>query len=300
MPHATGRTYCGAVALVCAIAAAARGQVPSASDPQSNTKVRVTGDAGLAANQSIGTLAALLPDTIVFRPDGAVSAIAVPLRANTRIEVQVHSRTSHPFIGAALGILAGSRANKGHYAILAGGVGLVAGLFIRTENSSWHLLPVRNERVRISGPGIPTQIGTILALRSDSVVIRSDSLSTRISVARDMSTRIDVASGTRSAAREYGLSGLLIGGIGGAVLSAATFEKPSGFCLFICNSGDAAIFGGVTGAVVGGVIGLGIGMVSRGTNWVPAPLEGVRMSVSPAPGAGRNGFSLSLARSLQF
>jgi len=139
-------------------------------------------------------------------------------------------------------------------------------------------------RVRIAAPvfGTNKQVGTVVSVTRDTLVLRRGANLTAQSVATSDITALDVPKGTYTRKGKGALWGLLIGAGTGAVLGYTLYKEPK--CndpqqLFGCNftivgpdsKGSNAAYSGVAGGIVGAVIGTLVGMGSRDA-WAPATL----------------------------
>jgi hypothetical protein len=135
-------------------------------------------------------------------------------------------------------------------------------------------------RVRIAAPvfGPKRQVGTVVSLTRDTLVLRQGSSVATRSVATSDITRLEVSRGSYTRKGKGALWGLLIGAGTGAVLGYALYEEP------VCNpptfgcgpsivgpdsKGSNAVYSGVAGAIVGALIGTLVGSSSR-DRWAPA------------------------------
>ena len=135
-------------------------------------------------------------------------------------------------------------------------------------------------RVRIAAPvfGPKSQVGTVVSLTRDTLVLRQGSSVATRSVATSDITRLEVSKGSYTRKGKGALWGLLIGAGAGAVLGYALYEEPK--CnppSFGCgpsivgpdSKGSNAVYSGVAGGIVGAVIGTLVGSSSR-DRWAPA------------------------------
>lgn len=129
-------------------------------------------------------------------------------------------------------------------------------------------------RVRILTPflGDHSQTVTVVSATRDMLVFRQGSGPATQSVGTPQITRLEVATGTHANKLKGALIGLLAGAAGGAILGAATYQRPApcqGFCLNIdFGRSGAAEFGAALGAVVGALAGTLIGIHQTDT-WTP-------------------------------
>jgi hypothetical protein len=139
-------------------------------------------------------------------------------------------------------------------------------------------------RVRIAAPvfGKNRQVGTVVSVTRDTLVLRHGSATAYRSLATSDITALEVSNGTYTRKAKGALWGLLIGAGSGAVIGYATYKEPK------CN--DAGMFGcgfdilgpdskqsnAVIGAILGGMVGPIAGALwgMRHTDrWVPATVS---------------------------
>lgn len=172
----------------------------------------------------------------------------------------------------------------------------------RTAGSQVAPLVERGSKVRITPPGAHAQVGVVLALRADSIVVQpDDSAASPVGFARAAGTQIEVTNGKK----RHPILGLLIGAGVGAVAGQIEARGSNDSCESsqpLCNLGKSLAndFAPMAGALVGAVAGLFIGTMVRTPRWVSVPLEQVRIGASPAIGARGPGVSLSFSHSWQF
>ena len=138
-------------------------------------------------------------------------------------------------------------------------------------------------RVRISAPvfGNKKQVGTVVSVTRDSLILRRGASLATQPVATSEITGLEVSKGTYTRKAKGALWGLLIGSGTGAALGYALYKDPK--CadppdLFGCSywfgpnsKGENAVWSGVAGGIVGTVIGTLVGMGAR-DRWAPASL----------------------------
>jgi hypothetical protein len=137
-------------------------------------------------------------------------------------------------------------------------------------------------RVRIAAPvfGPKKQVGTVVALTRDTLVLRQAANVAARSVATSDITALEVSKGTYTKKGKGALWGLLIGASAGAAIGYLSYEEPKcdpqpslfgcGFYIFGPDTkGSNAAFGSIAGGIVGTVIGTLVGMGRRDA-WVPA------------------------------
>jgi hypothetical protein len=127
-------------------------------------------------------------------------------------------------------------------------------------NSSWPI--ASGSRVRILSPVLGGQktTGTVVSATKESILFQPRSLETPQALGVSAITRIDVSQGTHSRKLKGAGLGFLIGGLGAAAITAATWSKPKDcfMCMDFGRAGDSAFmggFGGIVGALAGLIVG---------------------------------------------
>lgn len=125
-------------------------------------------------------------------------------------------------------------------------------------------------RVRIAAPvfGHRKQVGTVVSLTRDTLVLREGADAILQPIATPTITALDVSSGTHSRKGKGALLGFAVGAAIAAGIEAATWEKTSSFDFG--RGGDAALVA-LPGGLVGGVVGMLLGAHETET-WVPVNL----------------------------
>jgi len=162
------------------------------------------------------------------------------------------------------------------------------------------------QRVRVTAPasGLDRAVGTVRAVRGRVIVLApewarpawsrpsnpADSLG--VPVPLDSVRSLEVSLGTHSHFWSGAGTGAVVGGVGLAIVGAASASDCQGF---ICFSPAAAAAGGlVVGGLIGGLLGGIVGAATVTDRWVSVPLGGDRLSLRVAP-TGRLGLGASLA-----
>jgi uncharacterized protein YcfJ len=141
-------------------------------------------------------------------------------------------------------------------------------------------------RVRVAAPVFGTkakQVGTVVSMAPDTVVLRlGPTIPTRSLAISDI-TSVEVARGTHTRKAQGALWGTLLGAGAGGILGYALYEEPrcSNDTFFGCinltigptskgsNATVSAVAGGLVGALVGTLVG------NRKTDtWVPVTIAG--------------------------
>ena len=133
-------------------------------------------------------------------------------------------------------------------------------------------------RVRIAAPvfGPKKQVGTVVSMTRDTLVLRQGASTAFQSVATSDITALEVSSGKHTRKAKGALWGLLIGAGSGAILGYTLYKEPKcqtdGFGCFMIigpdSKGSNAVLSGVAGGIVGVLVGTVFGMSPRDT-WVP-------------------------------
>lgn len=134
-------------------------------------------------------------------------------------------------------------------------------------------------RVRIAAPvfGPKKQVGTVVALTRDTLVLRQGASTASRSVATSDISALEVSRGTHTRKAKGALWGLLIGAGSGAVLGYVFYQQPKcqnqafgcGIIIGPDSKGSNAAFSAVGGGIAGALIGTLVGMRATET-WVPA------------------------------
>jgi hypothetical protein len=149
------------------------------------------------------------------------------------------------------------------------------------------------DRVRVWAPsvGVEGWVGTLLALRPDTIVVgNSKNLVLEISSL----TKLEVSRGNESKAGTGGIIGFVGGAVAGAVICLASE------CSITVGSGDGdsrsdpldenPLVSVGLAAVVGGAVGYGVGVLIGSTikvdRWEEIPLDQLRVTIAPCPGGG--------------
>ena len=137
-------------------------------------------------------------------------------------------------------------------------------------------------RVRIAAPvfGNKKQVGTVVSVTRDTLVLRQGAATSTRSLATSDITALEVSNGTYTRKAKGAMWGLLIGAGAGAAIGYVSYKEPK--CsdpqnIFGCNftilgpdsKGSNAVIGAILGGIVGPVAGALWGM-RRTERWVPA------------------------------
>ena len=155
------------------------------------------------------------------------------------------------------------------------------------------LSPGARVRVTTSGPSPSRQVGSVLELREDSLVIRPDGRADSLAIPLARVTDIELSRGLRTQGRRGLGVGFLVGAGAGVLIGLTDGDDPPG-AFFSFSAEEKALMAGsmlgVAGAVVGGLVGL----VSRTEKWSRVPLGAATGRVGVAPRPGGVGLSVSL------
>jgi hypothetical protein len=134
-------------------------------------------------------------------------------------------------------------------------------------------------RVRIAAPvfGSKKQVGTVVSLTADTLVLRQGATTASRAIATSDITALEVSRGTHTRKAKGALWGTLIGAGSGAILGYALYKEPKcnnqgGGCFIVIgpdSKGSNAAFSAVGGGLLGALIGTLVG--ARATDsWAPA------------------------------
>lgn len=142
---------------------------------------------------------------------------------------------------------------------------------------------LEGSRVRLFAPSVVAGplIGTVVAQGDDFVVVDMPE-QLRVRVPRSAIMRAELS----TARRRHGGKGFLIGAVVLGSIVAATGRIVQG-----CPASDSSCYASrqeafAVGAIIGGLAGASIGTRIHSERWRPVALDGVRLSLSVAPGAG--------------
>jgi hypothetical protein len=154
--------------------------------------------------------------------------------------------------------------------------------------------PVKvGDRVRVTAPDVRRREGTVQLLTTDSLVMRLPGYGgtpNRLAIPLASVTRLELSMPGGSRAGQGALTGLAIGGVGGAIVAGTAcagdqlLEDAAVGCALV-----GAVFFGAGGALVGAIIGA----MTTGTRWEEVPLDRLRLQVAPQRD-GRFGLWLSV------
>lgn len=140
-------------------------------------------------------------------------------------------------------------------------------------------------RVRVAAPVFGTkakQVGTVVSVAPDTVVLRFEANAPMRSLAVSDITSLEVARGKHTRKAQGALWGTLIGAGVAGVLGYALYEEPKcstdgffgciAFTVGPTSRGSNALVSGVAGGLVGALVGALVGQRATDT-WVPATLS---------------------------
>lgn len=148
---------------------------------------------------------------------------------------------------------------------------------------------VSGDRVRVSWLGTAPLVCTVVALKTDTLVLDVENLSAPVGVPLDLVKKLEVGR-QRSNAGRGALTGGLIGAAVGAVFGLIVWsDSPSDTTGFLSNEPQAIdwgpeavpVFAGILGGIGAGV-GLLIGAASHSDRWEEVPLTDIRVGLSPS------------------
>ena len=153
-------------------------------------------------------------------------------------------------------------------------------------------------RVRITTAGSERQIGTVVAQRGDTLLVKWPEVANAVAVPLAGISRLDVSTGRHRRVVKGLVLGTAVGGATGALIGAASYEPCDTTEFMGCflapksRMESAAVVGaagGVLGLVVGSLVGL-----ARHERWQPVSLgeRRVAFAVTPRAHATRVGVSL--------
>ena len=125
-------------------------------------------------------------------------------------------------------------------------------------------------RIRIQQLHGATVQGALVAVTDTTVTLRTSETDT-VSIARGGIARVEVYEGMKSGTGKGALTGLLIGGLGGALIGVAASGSDDGE-FFDFGAGEWAAGIGITFGALGAGIGALIGSGSHTEKWSPAAL----------------------------
>ena len=154
------------------------------------------------------------------------------------------------------------------------------------------------ERVRIATLtryGKFSYVGRVVSVHGDSVNVEVGGREGTQAIPFSAISSIDVSAGTETHGRAGMLYGGLIGGLGGALIGAATYDDSQN-----CHNGETYLCisptGGrslntIAGLITGGLLGFAVGGIAgvshRTERWIHRPLgSGARVGISPSRGGG--------------
>jgi len=136
-------------------------------------------------------------------------------------------------------------------------------------------------RVRIAAPifGAKKQVGTVVSITRDTLVLRQGASTTNRSVATADITALEVSKGTYTRKAKGAFWGLMIGAGVGAIAGYTTYEDPKCDATFGCfasftgptSKESSALFGGALGGIVGALVGTFVGRNATDA-WAPATI----------------------------
>ena len=142
--------------------------------------------------------------------------------------------------------------------------------------------PVKvGDRVRVTAPDVRRREGTVQLLTTDSLVMRLPGYGgtpNRLAIPLASVTRLELSMPGGSRAGQGALTGLAIGGVGGAIVAGTAC---AGDQLLEDAAGRCALAGAVIFGAGGALLGFIVGAMITGTRWEEVPLDRLRVSLGP-------------------
>ena len=147
----------------------------------------------------------------------------------------------------------------------------------------------------VGGPPLQS-VGTFWAWEGDSLIMESNG--NALALPLDSVTKLEVSQGQKSYTVDGAIIGLLVGGVAGAAIGYASYQKcESQGEFFSCIADFGPAYGALGGALViglgGGVVGALIGRLIKTERWAEVPPVRLRVSRGP-PRDGRFDFGASV------
>ncbi len=155
-------------------------------------------------------------------------------------------------------------------------VGLVPGLAAAQNPPSVEWPLDSGSKVRITSPafGLSPRVEMLVSTAADTLFVRHAKKDSTLAITVPDISRLEVARGTHTQKAKGALIGLLIGGLAGAAIGAASYTPTTcggdGFCFDFGPEFGTTILG-VLGAGVGALIGAIVGSHPTDT-WVPVTI----------------------------
>jgi hypothetical protein len=183
---------------------------------------------------------------------------------------------------------------------------LLSASSVAAQRPTADTLPAAGARVRVSAAPLPPVVGTVLAYRGDTLLVRrltggaEDTTRVRLGDVQ----RLEVSVGKRRRRRAGALLGLAGGGAAGAVVGAVTYADQPSRCTqngsavpcvvdLDFGRGFSAAAGGVLGAAAGLVIGLAVG-ARQVDRWAAVDVARRSSRLRVVPHGGRFGSGLAV------
>ncbi len=155
------------------------------------------------------------------------------------------------------------------------------------------LTPGARVRAWNSPPADQKVVGTLLEIRSDTLLLQEDGWADTTPILRTAVTRLDISVGHMRHTGRGAARGFLFGGAVGAlagVIIGSSFECGTGDC-----GKEGAIAFGAIGAGTGLLIGALVGAITTSDRWQEVPVDRLRVGLIPQ----RNG-RVALLASVSF
>jgi hypothetical protein len=153
-------------------------------------------------------------------------------------------------------------------------------------------------RVRVTTSGSGRQIGTVVAHRGDTLLVRWPEFANAVAVPLDGVSRLEVSTGRHRRVVKGLMLGTAIGGVTGVLIGAASYEPCDSTEFMGCflgptSRGESAAVVGVAGGVLGLVVGSLAGL-ARHERWKPVSLGERRVAFAVTPRAHGTRLGVSL------
>jgi hypothetical protein len=153
-------------------------------------------------------------------------------------------------------------------------------------------------RVRITTAGSERQIGTVVAQRGDTLLVKWPEVANAVAVPLAGISRLDVSTGRHRRVVKGLVLGTAVGSVTGALIGAASYEPCEATEAFDCflepeNRAQSAVVSGVVGGALGLVVGSLVGL-ARHERWKPVSLGEHRVAFAVTPRAHGTRLGVSL------
>ncbi len=251
-----------------------------AADSGSTVRVR---SSLLTPTTQTGTLIELRQNQIRFAPERTVSTQTVELDGTTFVWIREPEARPGRYLasGVVLGMstswLLMPRADRytaktSVPVVLAGGI---AGLLVMRQAVSlngWRIVPVPGNRVRVTRPSFPDEVGTLVSMTRDSLYLRRSGSSVISPLPRGPMQQLEVSDGYHTKATSFAVQGVRLGGLvsffAGGALSRSSNRSELRLVSLL--------------PLVGAAIGAAVGHSIQTEAWHRSSPASVSLSVMPA------------------